>query len=74
MSRQTHHQHSSHGGGGHHSSGHIDAKYSDNVNGHDTLTDFVTFVCQETDNSPQSSQVNFGNISVFSLFYLIEFN
>lgn len=66
--RQAHHQqqqpqqHSSHITSGHHSgsgsgqSGHIDAKYSDSVNG-DTLTDFVTFVCQETDNSPQSSQV-----------------
>lgn len=61
--RQTHHQHSSHSAAGHHGSsaqsGHIDAKYADNVNGHDTLTDFVTFVCQETDNSPQSSQVSF---------------
>lgn len=61
--RQTHHQHSSHAAASHHSSGgnqsgHIDAKYTDNVNGHDTLTDFVTFVCQETDSSPQSSQVN----------------
>lgn len=66
--RQAHHQqqqqsqHSSHIASGHHSgsgttqSSHIDAKYSDSVNG-DTLTDFVTFVCQETDNSPQSSQV-----------------
>lgn len=60
--RQTHHQHSSHAAASHHTSGgnqsaHIDAKYTDNVNGHDTLTDFVTFVCQETDSSPQSSQV-----------------
>lgn len=61
--RQTHHQHSSHTNAtGHHGSGgsqstHIDSKYTDNVNGHDTLTDFVTFVCQETDNGPQSSQV-----------------
>ncbi|XP_055320939.1 nuclear factor 1 C-type isoform X2 [Sitodiplosis mosellana] len=53
LQRQTHHQHQSHGAG---TPGHIDAKYQDNVNGHDTLTDFVTFVCQETDNSPQSSQ------------------
>lgn len=28
-------------------------------NGHDTLSDFVTFVCQETDNSPQNAQVRF---------------
>lgn len=60
--RQSHHQHSNHSATGHHGSGasqssHIETKYSDNVNGHDTLTDFVTFVCQETDNSPQSSQV-----------------
>lgn len=26
-------------------------------NGHDTLSDFVTFVCQEAENSPQNSQV-----------------
>ncbi|XP_017782274.1 PREDICTED: nuclear factor 1 X-type [Nicrophorus vespilloides] len=26
-------------------------------NGHDTLSDFVTFVCQETDNSSQNSQM-----------------
>ncbi|XP_037925626.1 nuclear factor 1 X-type isoform X2 [Hermetia illucens] len=32
-------------------------KYADSVNGsHDTLSDFVTFVCQETDNGSQSSQ------------------
>lgn len=58
---QSHHQHSSHAPNGPHNSGsqptHIDAKYSDSVNGHDTLTDFVTFVCQETDGNPQSSQV-----------------
>lgn len=68
---QTHH-HSSHTVTGHHTSGtsqsdHMDAKYSDNVNGHDTLTDFVTFVCQETDNSPQSSQVNWTTLQVISL-------
>lgn len=40
-----------------HQSDHVDNKYSDNVNGHDTLTDFVTFVCQEAENSPQSTQV-----------------
>lgn len=33
-------------------------------NGHDTLSDFVTFVCQETDSSPQSAQVSlYPNIS-----------
>lgn len=26
-------------------------------NGHDSLSDFVTFVCQETDNSSQNAQV-----------------
>lgn len=76
--RQSHHQHSSHTVTGHHNSGtpqsgHIDAKYSDNVNGHDTLTDFVTFVCHETDNSPQSSQVNSSQSSqhnhLFRLFH-----
>lgn len=56
--RQSHHQHSNNNNsGGSQQSSHIDVKYSDNVNGHDTLTDFVTFVCQETDNSSQSSQV-----------------
>lgn len=73
FNRQTHHQHSSHTATGHHSSGtsqsgHIDTKYADNVNGHDTLTDFVTFVCQETDNSPQSSQVNDTIQTCFKLF------
>lgn len=35
-------------------------------NGHDTLSDFVTFVCQEADNSPQNAQVSVharGNIA-----------
>jgi hypothetical protein len=32
------------------------SKYADQVNGHDTLSDFVTFVCQESDQGPQSSQ------------------
>lgn len=27
-------------------------------NGHDSLSDFVTFVCQETDNGPQNAQVS----------------
>lgn len=27
-------------------------------NGHDTLSDFVTFVCQEAENGPQNAQVN----------------
>lgn len=31
-------------------------------NGHDTLSDFVTFVCQETDNTSQTSQVPAFNI------------
>lgn len=26
-------------------------------NGHDTLSDFVTFVCQEAENGPQNAQV-----------------
>lgn len=39
------------------SSSNVSAKYADQVNGHDTLSDFVTFVCQETEqNQNQSSQ------------------
>lgn len=37
-------------------------------NGHDTLSDFVTFVCQETDNSPQNAPVSiciFRNLLLF---------
>lgn len=47
QSQQQHHTHSHH----------HNPKYTDTVNGHDTLSDFVTFVCQEADNSPQNSQV-----------------
>ncbi|XP_055704741.1 nuclear factor 1 X-type isoform X2 [Phlebotomus papatasi] len=35
--------------------GHSHSKYPEN--GHDTLSDFVTFVCQEAENSPQNVQV-----------------
>lgn len=34
---------------------HSPAKYPEN--GHDTLSDFVTFVCQEAENTQQGSQV-----------------
>lgn len=53
-----HHQHQLVSHHAQHQSSH-ESKYSENVNGHDTLTDFVTFVCQEAENSPQSSQVQF---------------
>lgn len=58
--QNTHHHHQTHSG--HHTqhqASQIDPKYPDSVNGHDTLTDFVTFVCQEAESSPQSSQVFF---------------
>ncbi|XP_037038483.1 nuclear factor 1 X-type isoform X3 [Bradysia coprophila] len=48
--QQQHHTHSHH----------HNPKYTDTVNGHDTLSDFVTFVCQEADNGPQNSQVQPG--------------
>ena len=34
---------------------HSPAKYPEN--GHDTLSDFVTFVCQEAENTQQGTQV-----------------
>lgn len=34
---------------------HSPAKYPEN--GHDTLSDFVTFVCQEAENTQQGAQV-----------------
>lgn len=52
-----HHQHQLVSHHSQHQPSHVESKYSENVNGHDTLTDFVTFVCQEAENSPQSSQV-----------------
>lgn len=53
-----HHHHQSHSvHQSHHQASQVDPKYPDSVNGHDTLTDFVTFVCQEAESSPQSSQV-----------------
>lgn len=58
-----HHQHQMVSHHSQHQSSHVEGKYSENVNGHDTLTDFVTFVCQEAENSPQSSQVTWKNLS-----------
>lgn len=48
----------------HHHQHQNQVKYPEN--GHDTLSDFVTFVCQETDNSPQSAQASY-----FSLLILM---
>lgn len=31
-------------------------------NGHDTLSDFVTFVCQEAENTQQMPQVAYGSL------------
>lgn len=39
-----------------HQQHHSSVKYPEN--GHDTLSDFVTFVCQEAENSPQSAQIH----------------
>ncbi|GAB0086080.1 nuclear factor 1 [Sergentomyia squamirostris] len=49
VSHAEHHQQSASDGHHQHS------KYPEN--GHDTLSDFVTFVCQEAENSPQNVQV-----------------
>lgn len=57
-SHHPHHHHHHVGHHSHHQQNHIQNKYSDGVNGSDTLTDFVTFVCQEADNSQQNSQVS----------------
>lgn len=61
-----HHQHQLVSHHSQHQSSHVESKYSENVNGHDTLTDFVTFVCQEAENSPQSSQVTHYHCSLCS--------
>lgn len=60
VDQHSNHSHSHHHHLGHHThqSNHIQNKYTENVNGNDTLTDFVTFVCQEADNTAQSSQVS----------------
>jgi len=39
----------------HQTTQHSPTKYPEN--GHDTLSDFVTFVCQEAENTQQGSQV-----------------
>lgn len=57
--QNAHHHHQTHSGHHSHQASQVDPKYPDSVNGHDTLTDFVTFVCQEAESSPQSSQVFF---------------
>lgn len=62
----THHHHHHVGHHPHHQQNHIQNKYSDGVNGSDTLTDFVTFVCQEADNTQQNSQVS---VSLRGLHY-----
>lgn len=50
-SPETHHQHQN------------QVKYPEN--GHDSLSDFVTFVCQETDNTSQTAQVRYvGPVSI----------
>lgn len=67
QTQQAQHQHQQQQGNTHSQQNHNDSngsangnnnnvsKYSDQVNGHDTLSDFVTFVCQETDQSGQNS-------------------
>jgi nuclear factor I len=62
--QQAQHQHQQQQGNAHSQQNHNDSngsangnnesKYSDQVNGHDTLSDFVTFVCQETDQNGQN--------------------
>lgn len=46
-------------------------------NGHDTLSDFVTFVCQETDNSSQNAQVSYNLKNIYKIksidFYFLLF-